>query len=132
MEEKITRLAAIVSCMEPRLMNILRGYGYYHDTVHFRFGLIYNTASGSGGIFSLEDFIKIFPQPLHSLNKRFELARRITAPVVFTHGVGWVHKAIRSREILPFAVQGSSLHGPGFASTLGDASLTGFEKARNE
>ena len=132
MEEKIARLAAIVSYVEPGLMNILRGYGYYHDIVHCRFGIIYNTPPGNGEFVSLEDLIKISPQPLHSLNKRFELARRITAAVGFTHGVGWVHKAIRSRKVLFFAAQGSSVPDPRFLSTLGDAYLTGFEEARNK
>ncbi|KAH8598636.1 hypothetical protein B0O99DRAFT_684025 [Bisporella sp. PMI_857] len=128
MEDGVALLAAIFQNVKPDLMNILRCCGYYDDAANSRFGILYSIDRGSGEFATLDTLIATAPQ--HPINKRFEIARRVTAAVVFTHGVGWVHKAIRTRKVLLFPFPGSSVKDPDFSSKLGDAYVSGFEDAR--
>ncbi|PNP61707.1 hypothetical protein FNYG_13568 [Fusarium nygamai] len=122
-EDDVIHLAAFLHHVQPGLMYILRCIGYVHDEKNKRFGLIFHPPKGGlegYGFVTLDKLI--MEQPRHALNRRFEVARRITAALVLTHGAGWVHRGIRTSRIVVF----------GETEKLGDAYLSGFELARRQ
>ncbi|KAF8155511.1 hypothetical protein B0H34DRAFT_713606 [Crassisporium funariophilum] len=66
----------------------------------------------------------------HSLNQRFDLARKLAAAVFFLHSVGWVHKDIRPHNVLVLEkanTNGAKL----FPRNLGTPFLVNFHLARS-
>src|ERR1700712_4938021 len=71
--------------------------------------------------------------PLHPLEHRLEFARKIACAVMYTHVMGYVHKSIRTSNIV---VLGKNPNPPStaprFPKYLGEPFLCGFETARHD
>lgn len=118
--------------------------GYYHD-VHeasrasIRYGLVFKSPPDMAGIDpdtppqSLRELLedKSFPSP--SLTMRVSLMRTIAQAVEKLHSVNWLHKGLRSENIIFFHCQS-----PSDSSTTADGPdidepyLTGFDYSRAE
>jgi serine/threonine protein kinase len=74
------------------------------DSSNCRIGIVFSLDGVTGGqsIESLQDVIRRVAQPV-SVGQRFKLARDIATAVHHLHSVRWLHKSIRSDNILCFS-----------------------------
>jgi hypothetical protein len=68
--------------------------------------------------------------PEHPLNQRFELARKLATAVLFLYVVGWVHKAIRSANVVVLQ-SNQMLKKHRYPKSLGDPYLIEIESSRS-
>jgi hypothetical protein len=85
---------------------LLSCLGFYHDDNQPRYGLVYKhpiqeTAGDAGRhirtVFDVLSDAKVLPPPLAY---RFKLAHSLAAAVSFVHKIGWVHKGLRSSNVI--------------------------------
>jgi hypothetical protein len=139
---ELGELVAALNYLDSSVTGLLRCLGYFYDPVPLpRFGLIYQLPIGSHGDFipfktllSARDCEGRRSKLRYSLNQRLEFARKLATAVFFVHSLGWVHKAIRSQNILLFgrtsyrerqSEKSASVHW-----SLESPALVGFEIAR--
>jgi hypothetical protein len=137
--EIVRTLAGALSFVDPTVTGLLRCVGYFHenDPNNPRFGLVYSTPFSitQKNPTNLKDILNAKDEKgnrrtaMHPLDKRLTLARRIASAVYFLHAIGWVHKSIRSNNILMLESNSLSPQGA-FPHTLGHPYLVNFESAR--
>ena len=145
MKTSVKRLAEVLKRADPYLCRIPKGRGYVHEHQKFRFALLYELPPSLPSDEtprtlwncivatrpSRNDPSRQEPQPpSHSLDERFDLARRITTAVLYVNAMGWVHKSIRTRNIV-LAPSGAG-DGKHATQRLGDPYLCGFDMARQD
>ncbi|KAF4339483.1 hypothetical protein FBEOM_6604 [Fusarium beomiforme] len=150
-ESDVAALARLLSGTDPLLCRTLKGEGYFHQPSRHAFGFIYQfpkTAKVPDDATSpttLLDLIKttrptankpgqveLIPAK-HALEQRFELARKITSAVMYVHVMQYVHKSIRTSNIVMFPKKGTSVSDTDkFPKILGEPFLCGFETARHD
>ena len=125
--ERIKELAALLSLDKPEEFRAPKCLGYIdsrQDTqAPAQFGIVFETPHhehGRGNPECLLRAIKQHDKP--SLSERIALANKVSSCVFYVHSVNWLHKALRSQNILCFpSASGAMLESP---------YLTGFEYAR--
>lgn len=128
--KRVKALVALLQSSKPAEICVPQCLGYFDDrddTDHsqhgFRFGLIFRKPEGvppEVAPISLHHLISTLPMP--SLTDRVALAHQVAVCVLYLHAVSWLHKAIRSDNILVFPT-GDSLE-------LTKPYLSGFSYAR--
>lgn len=95
--------------------------GYCQDEVNTRFGFIYENPKGAAAPRTLRQLLSRSQVPA-SLRSRIKTAKDLATSLLFLHAVGWLHKDLRSDNIVF----------DGYATTpeLPDLSLAGFGYAR--
>ena len=124
-EDRIKKLAILLSSShKPSQFNAPQCLGYFHATSDIRYGLLYlkpADVSKNTPPKSLLDIIQSSTAP--SLTKRIALAHTIARSLMYLHSVNWLHKGLRSNNILFFTSAGQT---PSYAQPL----IAGFEYAR--
>lgn len=128
MEPQMKALAVLLGKMDGSAFPVLPCMGLVSWKELDCFGLVYNLSSlklnGRIELKSLHDII--CEQPQASLSRRFDIAMALAEAVLQFHTAGWLHKGIRSENIIFITNKGASLE-----HCLGTtAYLIGFENAR--
>ncbi len=131
--DALTRMAATFRSPDLPSMHLLSclGFTVYHGTEHF---LVYQIPTLSPGIvnparlpilsYALDNDIRM------ALEDRFRIAVEITTAVMEIHAAGWVHKSIRSDNVL-VSTRGGGKGVKGDAQ-VSSAYLVGFTIARSK
>lgn len=124
--KRVRELVALLQRPHPKEFIIPQCLGYFDDREDTensnhdsRFGLVYSKPEDVE-IISLRELIETLPIPSLSIRVRF--AHKITTCVLYLHAVNWLHKALRSDNV----VFSSRNNTPDFDSLL----ISGFEYAR--
>ena len=143
----ISDLAVVLHHAEASLCRIPKCIGFIHQVQRNRFALLYEVpriavaGPDSQRPSTLLDLIKktrpspvdpskqVLQPPQHPLNSRFELARKIACAVLYVQALGWVHKSIRSSNVILLQRVGTT-DDP--LRTLNDPYLCGFDAARSD
>ncbi len=102
--ERILQLAALCSVQKVDDFRMFPFKGYFEEHTKSRTGFVYSFPehhSGASSIISLLNAIPLAPgidRP--ALGQRFKLAHKIAQAVYCFHSHGWVHKNIRSENII--------------------------------
>lgn len=125
-ESRVQKLANLLQIRDtPREFRAPLCIGYIHDLDEdaARYGLMYSISPGTPEArpIALLDLFQERPRP--SLTSRIELAHAMSRSLLYLHSVNWLHKGIRSENIL-FLVS------PGASPWYGMPILSGFEYAR--
>ncbi|KAL9086562.1 MAG: hypothetical protein Q9159_004078 [Coniocarpon cinnabarinum] len=147
------KLYQMLGYVHPKLMHLQRARGVLEDQVSgggVRLGIIYEIPPARPNFVSLIELIRgdrsktstIMSIPKHSLSQRIKIAQHIVIALSYVHSTRWVHKAVRSSNILLFHLDGSeeaSQQSQNIHSNidlnpedLGNAFLTGFSLARRQ
>ena len=128
--KRVKALVALLASSKPTEFCVPQCLGYFddrddsNDSQHnFRFGLIFKNpewVSPNVAPVTLHHLIRTVPMP--SLTDRIALAHQLAVCVLYLHAVNWLHKAIRSDNILLF----SNTDSPEFRKPY----LSGFNYAR--
>ena len=139
----VERLVSILRNSNTQLCRILKCKGCTHQSRQKRYALVYElpfAADLGSKPQTLLDLIKsrkgssqeLLP-PQHPLNQRFELARKVACAVLYVQAMGWVHKSIRTNNVI-ILEKGDSLSDAksSFPRQLGNPYLCGFDTARQD
>lgn len=128
-EDRVKQLATLLgSSRKPREFRAPHCLGYTHQTTEEKqmFGFVYERPGdqlpSATTTVSLFDLFKSMKMP--SLTKRRQLAHSIAQSLMYLHSVNWLHKGIRSNNIVfvsPLAISNDILKEP---------IVSGFEYAR--
>jgi len=141
-QAELGEFAAALNYLDSSISGLPKCIGFFYEsTLSPRFGLIYQLPTNAGGNFaSFKEVIAATDSNgrrmklRHSLNHRLEFARKLATAVFFVHSIGWVHKAIRSQNILLLGEEPKKEDGNEPTSlkwALHSPSLVGFEVARS-
>jgi hypothetical protein len=98
---RVGQLARILSESKPERYRTLQSSAYYWVNKHF--ALVFQIPPSLSPIYTtLAQILDNYKGKPPSLDDRFRLARKLCAAVAQLHTVGWVHKSIRSDNILFF------------------------------
>lgn len=112
-----------VSAARPANWNILPCLGYFDDAAKFRYGYVNALPRGIQQYLPLSLY-ELLDTSTPSLDERFRLAEYLAKSLLLFHSSGWVHKSIRSSNIVFFhcAVNNRPLYGNPY--------IVGFDYAR--
>ncbi|KAF4446678.1 hypothetical protein F53441_9720 [Fusarium austroafricanum] len=100
--ENIARLLHAES--KPDELLTLNCLGVFEDMERRRYGLVFGYPNGVGehkGMLSLHSLIKLpTPETLPTLGDRYRMAHAIALSLAILHASGWLHKSIRSHNIM--------------------------------
>ncbi|KAK2750108.1 hypothetical protein FQN57_004601 [Myotisia sp. PD_48] len=138
LKQEIGDFAAALSSLDPNLVGIMKCIGLFLETEPPSFALVHeipfpikNNPVSLKALISETDAKNRRLLPAHPLNERFELARKLATGVLFLHSIGWVHKAIRSQNILVIdKATSSSPPKKNFPHSLGNPYLVNFQSSR--
>ncbi|KAK4182443.1 prion-inhibition and propagation-domain-containing protein [Podospora australis] len=105
-------LAVFLMSLSDRSFRSLPCMGYYPYQAQSRHGIVYSmpetddTEGTDWDLRTLRDLMK--DQTFVSLKRRIELARALAETVLQLHTAGWLHKSLRSENIIFLAPRGSS------------------------
>lgn len=123
--DRTKKLATLLgSNKKPEQFGTPQCLGYFNDEEAERYGFIYSKPEGvpsTAPPVSLLDLIRTSGTP--SLTMRVTLAHAIARCLLFLHSVNWLHKGLRSENIILFAPSDGT---PGYHSPI----IAGFEYAR--
>jgi hypothetical protein len=131
------KVAALHAEPKDEIFCTLPGRGTVHEHLHGpRLGFIYEIPKRftSSQHFLLVDCYRAFPAV--PLERRFELAHKLATAVINLHSIGWLHKNIKSQNVLIFYHSKSShstssqIHSPALEPELGFPYLVGFDCSR--
>lgn len=142
----VGRLAATLHHSDTHLCRILKCLGYIHQAKQDRYALIYEIpfeADLGQKPPTLLDLIKTrkpgtsdLLSPQHPLNQRFELARKIVCAVLYVQAMGFVHKSIRTSNVIVLErrdpLDSTTDTVSQFPKSLGNPYLCGFDAARQD
>ncbi|KAI1441661.1 prion-inhibition and propagation-domain-containing protein [Annulohypoxylon stygium] len=101
-ENRITRLAALLlkSPDTPRELMLPTSLGYIHDPASGKFGIVFElpVQQNMSAPSSLYERFQITMKP--SLTVRLNMARKLVASLGYIHAMNWLHKGLRSDNIL--------------------------------
>ncbi|MCJ1451245.1 hypothetical protein MMC28_001581 [Mycoblastus sanguinarius] len=123
--DRIRKLALLlISQDKPVQFGAPQCVGYFNDTSKDRYGFLYlkpNSVPPTTKPISLLDLITTEKKP--SLSKRITLAHAIARCLLYLHSVNWLHKGLRSNNIIFFTP-------PSQAPSYWAPIVAGFEYAR--
>ncbi|OCK97201.1 uncharacterized protein K441DRAFT_675268 [Cenococcum geophilum 1.58] len=102
-ERQVATLATLLSIEKGPTFRSLRCLGSFEDTANFRYGFVYTLPNQSQSrVVSLFDLFydSAFKA---SLTMRLELAQNLAITLLHIHTAGWLHKGIRSSNVLFFS-----------------------------
>ncbi|KAI9703431.1 MAG: hypothetical protein M1820_005904 [Bogoriella megaspora] len=109
-QARISKLSALLSNpQKPTQFHTPSCIGYFNDASNYRFGLVFHppiVVSSAAVPSSLFDFIMSNEKP--SLSARVNLTRTLATSVQYLHSTDWLHKAIRSQNIIFFTDPGDT------------------------
>ncbi|EXJ71739.1 uncharacterized protein A1O5_05548 [Cladophialophora psammophila CBS 110553] len=87
---------------KPDELMTLHCKGYFDDIANKRYGFVFESpASGSEGVLSLNKLLnKPPPERLPTLHQRYQLAYQLAMTLSILLTIGWLHKGIRSHNVL--------------------------------
>lgn len=87
---------------KPDELHVLRCDGYFNDLAESRFGFVFSLPQPSTGHpSSLKELISNKSEPnLPTLEQRYSMAYSIGLSISILHAAGWLHKSIRSHNVL--------------------------------
>ncbi len=103
-EQRIARLCTLLQdANKPHdMFNVPLCHGYLHDPERSRFGLVFrsldSTTSCKGPPSTLYDRLSTEKKP--SLTLRLSMARKLAVSLRYLHAASWLHKGLRSDNIL--------------------------------
>ncbi|PWW78200.1 hypothetical protein C7212DRAFT_364308 [Tuber magnatum] len=112
-----------VSTTRPENWNILPCLGYFDDAAKFRYGYVNALPKGIQNYLPLSLY-KLLDTSTPSLGKRFRLAEYLAKSLLLFHSSGWVHKSIRSSNIVFFQCTVNN------RPIYGNPYIAGFDYAR--
>jgi hypothetical protein len=140
MRQEVGEFAAALKSLNSSIAGLLRCIGLFHESdspprftlVHEIPFIINANPPSLKSLISRTNLSKARLLPVHPLNERFALARKLAAAVLFLHSIGWVHKAIRSQNILVIerAQPSEGAAEKQFPHSLGDPYLVNFQSSR--
>lgn len=119
-ENRVSQLSVFLEDKsKPAEFRVPNCLGYVHDPECSRFGLVFQqTAAGAASMpKSVYDLLRCTLKP--SLSRRVNMARRIALTVRYLHASNWLHKGLRSENIV---FQG--------ADDMSSSLLCGFDYSR--
>lgn len=149
-EAEVAKLIKLLSKVDAPLCRVLKSMGYFHQSSRFCFAMVYQLPrnitipENVDTPVTLLDILSTTRQipgrnsqnellpPQHPLEQRFELARKIACAVMYVHMMQYVHKSIRSSNIVMLPKKGVSGETGVFPKHLGEPFLCGFETARHD
>jgi len=130
-EEQIKFLTALLASIDDPSFLSLPCQGHYHIQDKARFGIVYATPPGASETSSpswektsLYDLFDTVPHV--SLGRRIAIAKAIAEAVLQLHTAGWLHKNLRSENIVFFTEKGS----PASKAVVSDPYIFGYDLAR--
>ena len=127
LEDRIKKLAALLGSRDkPPQFNAPHCLGYFHDDTGERYGLVYSKPVNvvpQTVPTSLLQLIQSTGRRPPSLTKRISLAHAIARCLMYLHSVNWLHKGLRSDNVI-FFIPPSKV--PEYDQPL----IAGFEYAR--
>lgn len=125
-ENRVQKLATLLSIKDtPKEFRAPNCIGYIHevDEDRARFGFVYNIPNSitEAEPLALSDLIYQTAKP--SLTQRIGLAHIVTSSLMYLHSVNWLHKGMRSGNIVFFVLPGQK---PDYNAPI----ISGFEYAR--
>ena len=123
---QFAKTSSLLAQPKPEFYRILRCVGYTQDQDQWGrwFGLVFELPKGCSSYFTLEE--QFTKNPRVALEKRYHLAYLIAFSISSLHDVNWVHKGIRSEDILFFGNKGDK------SVNLDQPWLFGFEYTKEE
>lgn len=107
-QARISKLSALLSNpQKPTQFHTPSCIGYFNDASNYRFGLVFRRPIGISSVAvpsSLFDLIVSDEKP--SLSVRVHLAHTLATAVQYLHSTDWLHKAIRSQNVVFFTSPG--------------------------
>jgi hypothetical protein len=144
LQNEIGEFVAALNFLDSTTTGLLKSIGFFIDPAPpLRFGLLHALPEGAGtNLSSLRDVMKARDASgqrqrlIYTLNQRLDFARKLATALFFIHSTGWVHKAVRSANILllqmaPTGRERTSSKSP-LRWALGSPYLIGFETARTD
>ena len=107
---QVKKVSALHRLLKGIIFRTLRGQGYVHEHLHGpRFGMVYQIPyeRKDHPFFLLSDLFKNVPAV--PLGTRVQMALAICRAVLYLHAVGWLHKGVKSENILIFSKYASTL-----------------------
>lgn len=107
-ERRISILADLLSNpQKPAIFHTPACVGYFNDAQQNRFGLVFNRPQGPSSAYSPTSlFDLMLDEEKPSLTARIRLAHTLATAVQYLHATDWVHKALRSTNVIFFAEPG--------------------------
>ncbi|KFY69555.1 hypothetical protein V496_00136 [Pseudogymnoascus sp. VKM F-4515 (FW-2607)] len=134
-KEEVGKLVFVLREAKPQVMHIPPLKGFVQTGIRLQpWGLAYSLPPAYSGTTPLLELLKKTNRQgqrlpaLHPLEERFRLAHDIATAIEYVHSLGWVHKTIRSSNILVSWLDAHRKSPEG----LGSAFLVGFEYARHK
>ena len=123
--DRIKKLALLLgSKNKPKQFGAPQCLGYFEDKADERYGFLYAKPKGVPSATPPVSLLKlILDSEKPSLTKRVVLAHAIASCVMYLHSVNWLHKGLRSNNIIFFTPEGTV---PSYSKPL----IGGFEYAR--
>lgn len=134
--ERVVQLAALLheAQSSDADLGVLQCVRYFEDTPSSQFGLVYALPL-SGNPVSLASLLDANQGIKPSLSARLQLAHKVALTVQRLHTYRWVHKSLRSENVLLFPLGGLPQASPPMHSSvvsLENPKLIGFEYSRKE
>jgi len=103
---RTAELAALLAAPKPDDFCTPHCFGYFDDSTSRRFGWVFKIPGSATENAEPRSLLWLFANmPRPSLTDRIALASRIAACVLYLHAVNWIHKALRSENIIFFLGQ---------------------------
>lgn len=133
MSVQVAKVCALHAEPKPPAFRTLRGLGYSHEILHGpRFGFVYEWPF-SHESFHYEDLSSHINRVKHvPLESRLRLALALCNAVVHLHSIGWLHKGLKSKNVIFFGKEASSGNGQPVKEDLDfeNPYLVGFDCSR--
>ncbi|CAL5872456.1 uncharacterized protein PFLUO_LOCUS6720 [Penicillium psychrofluorescens] len=123
-QARICKLSALLkNSQKPTQFHTPACIGYFNDAPHNRFGLVFRRPTGPASAHAPTSLFDIFhDDEKPSLSARVHLAHTLATAVQHLHSTNWIHKAIRSQNVVFFTEPGHT--------DLSNPFLCGFGLAR--
>lgn len=101
LHKQVQRMAALLCQAEPLDFHVLPCQGFFHNEVRHEIGLVFKTPSEMAETFQPTTLLRLYARyPVMPLGHRIHLAQSLVNAIDHFHRVGWVHKSIRSNNIV--------------------------------
>ena len=127
LEDRIKKLAALLGSHDkPPQFNAPHCLGYFQDDTSDRYGFLYSKPPNVAPETAPTALLQLIQSSEHkppSLTKRISLAHAIARCLMYLHSVNWLHKGLRSNNVIFFVA-------PGEVPEYDQPLIAGFEYAR--
>ncbi|KAJ4352475.1 uncharacterized protein N0V89_007823 [Didymosphaeria variabile] len=129
--DQVRCLAVLLASPDGSRSQSLHCKGYLPWQEQDRYGLVYDIPNASPkdlpGYWGIKSLYELILEEAHvSLTRRFEIATTLAETILQLHTAGWLHKSLRSQNIIFIAPKGSTME----EYLLSQPHLVGYEYAR--